>query len=280
MLKSGKLAGPVVAVWEITTGTNIYGEDIGLVGRGFALAGVIPGAKIAGKLVKAIRKVDDVAEVAVKQSTERTADLAQKAVRHGDHALEAVGDASRQSSKRAQEVAEEARERAAKKKKQEADPCPNLSLAAVAESSNLAAAVTNGDGCGVPNLSGSGNHSKPAKVEVEGIDDAIPEISRTNYGPEHGKGNVEHNNAIEDYLDTAKDRGAADLRKNRVQRDASGKRVFDDKGKYTRPDGSYVEDGVRHNYNRVSNSADIDREIDAFLRMIEADPKAINQLEF
>ena len=86
------------------------------------MAGVIPGAKIDGKLVKAIRKVDDVAEVAVKQSTKRTADLAQKAVRHGDHALEAVGDASRQSSKRAQEVAKEARERAAKKKKQEADP--------------------------------------------------------------------------------------------------------------------------------------------------------------
>ena len=76
------------------TGKNIYGEDIGLTGRAFALASALPGGKIAGKLVKAIRKVDDVAEVAVKQSTKRTADLAQKAVRHGDHALEAVGDAT------------------------------------------------------------------------------------------------------------------------------------------------------------------------------------------
>jgi len=104
--------------------------------------------------------------------------------------------------------------------------------------------------------------------------------SRTKWGKEHGKGNVEHNNAIEDLLDDAESRGASDLRKNRVQRDAEGKRVYSDDGKYTRPDGSYVEDGARHNYNRVSNSNDLDREIEAFQRMIEADPNAVNSLEF
>ncbi len=38
--------------------------------------------------------------------------------------------------------------------------------------------------------------------------------SRTNWGPEHGKGNVKHNNAIEQELDWAESKGASSIRKN------------------------------------------------------------------
>ncbi len=40
------------------------------------------------------------------------------------------------------------------------------------------------------------------------------------------KGNVKHNNAIETELDRAFMDSATDLRKNRVQRDANGNRVY------------------------------------------------------
>ena len=166
-IAAGELAGPFVAAWEITTGTNIYGEDIGPVGRAFALAGALPGGKIVGKLVKAIRKVDDVAETAVKQSTKRTADLAQKAVRQSDHAIEAVGDLSRQSSKRAEEVAKEARERAVKKKEE---------------------SLVNTNGNGNNNTSGGdGGHSKPTKVEIEIINpDFTPKVSGSRTAAQQG----------------------------------------------------------------------------------------------
>ena len=126
--------------------------------------------------------------------------------------------------------------------------------------------------------------AKKAAQAIDAVDDVVDAartpVSRTNWGPEHGKGNVPHNNAIEDLLDEAHARGATDLRKNRVQRDVNGIRVCAPDGKYTRPDGSYIEDGVRHNYNRVSNLDDFEREIEAFKRMIKADPNATNSLEF
>ncbi len=103
---------------------------------------------------------------------------------------------------------------------------------------------------------------------------------RTRWGKEHGKGNVAHNDAIEDVLDGAHLRGATDLRKNRVQRDVAGNRVFAPDGKYVRPDASFVENGVRHNHNRVSSLDDIEREVANFLRMIRADAHAIHSLEF
>ena len=80
--------------------------------------------------------------------------LSKQSVRKADEAVGAQSKAINKATRRADEVAEEARERALKKKKQEANPCPNLSLAAVAQSRNLAAAATNGGGCGVPNLQG------------------------------------------------------------------------------------------------------------------------------
>lgn len=95
-----------------------------------------------------------------------------------------------------------------------------------------------------------------------------------------GRGNTAHNNAIEDLLDAAEYRGATDLRKNRVQRNALGERVKAADGKYTRPDAAFVENGIRFNYNRVSNLADLERELEVFRRMIEADPSAVNILEF
>lgn len=106
--------------------------------------------------------------------------------------------------------------------------------------------------------------------------------SRTRWGSEHGKGNVKHNNAIEDDLDAAFNNGATDIRKNRVQRDANGNRVYSN-GTYTRPDASYVMDGVRYNTNYVSNPNDIneiERELEAFAKMVEADPNAVNRLVF
>ncbi len=103
--------------------------------------------------------------------------------------------------------------------------------------------------------------------------------SRTKWGPEHGMGNVAHNNAIEGVLDAAESRGATNLRKSRVQRDAAGNRVRAADGS-TRPDAAWIENGVRHNHNRVSDLDYLDRELDAFRKMIEADPNAINSLEF
>ncbi|MCY2968447.1 MAG: polymorphic toxin-type HINT domain-containing protein [Planctomycetota bacterium] len=104
--------------------------------------------------------------------------------------------------------------------------------------------------------------------------------SRTRWGAEHETGNVVHNNAIEDLLDAAETRNATSIRKNRSQRDVAGNRVFSADGTYTRPDASWVEDGVRHNHNRVTNLDDLDRENNSFLKMVEADPKAINSIEF
>lgn len=51
-------------------------------------------------------------------------------------------------------------------------------------------------------------------------------VSRTRWGAEHGKGNVKHNNAIETELGMAFMDGVTDLRKNRVQRDVNGNRVY------------------------------------------------------
>lgn len=47
--------------------------------------------------------------------------------------------------------------------------------------------------------------------------------------------------------------GATDLRKNRVQRDVNGNRVYAADGTYTRPDASYVLNGKRYNTNYISN---------------------------
>ncbi|MDE5907728.1 MAG: hypothetical protein K2H52_03125 [Lachnospiraceae bacterium] len=111
------------------------------------------------------------------------------------------------------------------------------------------------------------------------------ETSRTRWGAEHGTGNAKHNNAIENELDDAFANGATDIRKNRVQRDANGIRVYDSNGNYVRPDASYILDGQRYNTNYVSNYTldkidELNRELDAFMRMVEADPNAINRLIF
>ena len=111
------------------------------------------------------------------------------------------------------------------------------------------------------------------------------ESSRTNWGAEHGKGNVKHNNAIETELDNAAARGATDISKNTVQRDVNGNRVYKTNGSYTKPDASYVINGVRYNTNYVSNYnldniKELNREIEAFNKMIEADPDAVTRLVF
>lgn len=79
--------------------------------------------------------------------------------------------------------------------------------------------------------------------------------------------------------------GASDIRKNRVQRDANGNRVYAPDGRYTRPDASYVLNGKRYNINFISNHTldnveELNRELEAFQRMVDADPNAINRLVF
>jgi len=123
--------------------------------------------------------------------------------------------------------------------------------------------------------------AKIADVNAEyGGVEAYATASRTRWGPEHGRGNVLHNNAIEDELDAAYARGATDLRKNRVQRDAAGNRVFAPGGSFTKPDAAWIENGVRHNFNRVSSLDDLEREIQAYIIMIGADPNAVSSMVF
>ena len=57
--------------------------------------------------------------------------------------------------------------------------------------------------------------------------------SKTTWGAEHGKGIGKHNNAIESELDQVFVDGASDIRKNRVQRDANGNRVYFPNGSFT-----------------------------------------------
>ena len=73
----------------------------------------------------------------------------------------------------------------------------------------------------------------------------------------------------------------------KVQRDSNGNRnrVYAPDGKYTKPDASYVIDGQRYNTNYVSNYGldnidELNREIEAFNRMCDADPDSITQLIF
>ena len=107
--------------------------------------------------------------------------------------------------------------------------------------------------------------------------------SRTNWGEEHGKGNTKHNNAIEDELDFAHKNGASSIRKNKVQVDVDGNRVYYDEKHYIKPDASYVMNGKRYNTNYVSNpnsSSEVEREIKAYLNMCKSDPQAYNRLIF
>ena len=106
--------------------------------------------------------------------------------------------------------------------------------------------------------------------------------SITKWGKEHGKGNIKHNNAIELELDIASNNGATDIRKNRVQRDVNGNRVYSN-GNFMKPDASYIMNGVRYNTNYVSkytldNQMEINREFEAFKKMYNADPNAVNIL--
>ena len=131
----------------------------------------------------------------------------------------------------------------------------------------------------------SGYAGGSVKQKTCGSKESGSETSRTNWGAEHGKGNVKHNNAIETELDNAASNGATDIRKNRVQRDSNGNRVYAPDGKYTKPDASYVIDGQRYNTNYVSNYGldnidELNREIEAFNRMCDADPDSITQLIF
>jgi hypothetical protein len=104
--------------------------------------------------------------------------------------------------------------------------------------------------------------------------------SRQNWGPEHGRGNIPHNDAIETELDWAAGEGATSIRKSLVQRNAVGERVYAPDGSYLYPDASYVLDGIRYNTNYVSNLNDLEREIRAFEKMSLADADAVHTLMY
>lgn len=96
------------------------------------------------------------------------------------------------------------------------------------------------------------------------------------------KNNPKHNNAIEDELDWAYVNGASDLRKNQPQVDLNGARVYSSTGGYRKPDASYVLNGNRYNTNYVSNPnslSELQRELAAFLSMLNNDPNAMNCLK-
>lgn len=112
-----------------------------------------------------------------------------------------------------------------------------------------------------------------------------PNNSRTRWGNEHGRNNIKHNNAIEEELDRASERGATDIKKNSVQVDVNGNRVYYDGSHYIKPDASYTLDGVRYNTNYISNYTfsnlnDISREFNNFIHMVQADPTAVNRLVY
>jgi hypothetical protein len=105
----------------------------------------------------------------------------------------------------------------------------------------------------------------------------------TRYGKPHTRQNPPHNEAIEEELARREAAGHTDLRKNKPQQDASGQPVLDPRQamrvRYRKPDVSSLRpDGVRHNTNYVSNSRDMQRELDAFDAMVEADKWAIHEL--
>ncbi|HYO73349.1 MAG TPA: hypothetical protein VEU33_45520, partial [Archangium sp.] len=109
-----------------------------------------------------------------------------------------------------------------------------------------------------------------------------PKLS-TRYGKPHTRQNPPHNEAIEEELARREAAGHIDLRKNKPQQNASKIDVHDrmpPKGVgFRRPDVSSIRpDGVRHNTNYVSNSRDLQRELDAFDSMVRADKEAIHEL--
>ena len=117
-------------------------------------------------------------------------------------------------------------------------------------------------------------------------DKFLPNGSRENWGTEHGRNNPPHNNSIEVELDWASSVGATDIMKAKRQVDAAGNDVFyidSVTGKKRRifPDAGYTIDGVRFNTNYVSNNrskSGMEREMEAFKHMAEADPDAVNTL--
>ena len=109
-----------------------------------------------------------------------------------------------------------------------------------------------------------------------------PKLS-TRYGKPHTRQNPPHNEAIEEELARREAAGHRDLRKNKPQQNASKLDVYDrmpTKGVgFRRPDVSSIRpDGIRHNTNYVSNSRDLQRELDAFDSMVRADKQAIHEL--
>jgi hypothetical protein len=118
--------------------------------------------------------------------------------------------------------------------------------------------------------------------EPERASGGAPQLS-TRYGKPHTQENPPHNEAIERDLASREAAGHTSLRKDRVQRDAAGRRAYDEEPvgnvRFRRPDASSVRpDGVRHNTNYVSNPREMKRELEAFDSMKRADPDAIHEL--
>jgi hypothetical protein len=109
-----------------------------------------------------------------------------------------------------------------------------------------------------------------------------PRLS-TRYGKPHTRQNPPHNEAIEEELARREAAGHTGLRKNKRQLNADGKPLEDPElassVRFRKPDVSSVRpDGVRHNTNYVSDSQNMQRELDAFEAMLRADKSAIHEL--
>jgi hypothetical protein len=118
---------------------------------------------------------------------------------------------------------------------------------------------------------------------VEDLSRASGAQLSTRYGPPHTRENPAHNEAIEKEMAAREAAGHTGLLKNKAQRNAQDKRVYDEGAvagpRFRKPDVSSVRpDGVRHNTNYVSNPRDLKRELEAFEAMVQADRKAIHEL--
>ena len=107
--------------------------------------------------------------------------------------------------------------------------------------------------------------------------------SQTKWGPEHGRGNAKHNNAIEGELNQAQSQGATNLAKNKRQVDIQGNKVNADDGSRVNPDAAYTLSGTRYNTNyasnwKLDNISELNREIFNWKKKQRADPAAVNVL--
>ena len=122
--------------------------------------------------------------------------------------------------------------------------------------------------------------AKKADEITDFVQGAGNTTSLTKWGPVHGRGNMLHNNVIENELDWADNQGASLIKKNKIQVDVNGNRVSSN-----RPDAAYSLNGTRYNTNYISNYElnnlnELNRELQNFNRIVNSDRNAVTYLVF